>query len=243
MVMAHPMLEIFEIRGFGNPQAALHQDWIKCDKCPACGRAVEVKSPTGATLKIGAAGTRWPDILSEIDGVLLHERVCTILKQNGATGFRTHPVNIAQIESKKLAAQPVPQYYLIEIKGTVDVDPNEMDDEGGSLCPVCFYRNPRKENPYRWSPKRLVPKLETWDGSDFVKIRNWRCGLKFCSRRFIDLANKHRWTNFAFGYSLPGIGLWEKPSEDGLSYLDSDWFPKLSERVKAKYPDLFLTES
>jgi len=174
---------------------------------------------------------------------VLHERVIDILTGEGLTGFKAHPATIEQIKSKKLAAQPTPQYYIIEIQGGVDIDLEELDDDGGSICPICFYRNPRDDSPYRWSPKRLVPKLETWDGSDFVRLRNLRNARKFCSKRFIDLACQHRWTNFIFGESLPGVGLWEKPPKGGLSYLDPEWFEKLTERVKAKHPDLFQTAS
>jgi len=189
-------------------------------------------------MKIGS-GTRWTDVLTEIDALILHERVCAILAKEKFTGFKIHPIEITEVKSKKLVAVPIPRYYFVEITGRVDIDINELDDEGGSICPVCLARNASEGNPYRWKAKRIVPKLETWDGSDFIKLSNLRSGRNFCSRRFVELAHAYKWTNFVFGESLPGVGLWEKAPQFGLSYFDPEWFAKLGERVRAKYPDLF----
>ena len=237
--MSHPMLSLYECKGFGTPGATLFQQWSSDDKCPACSTKVSQKSPKNATIWVGSGGTKWTDVLANIDGLLLHERAVDIITRDGLTGFRAHPVAIEKVESKDLSGQPAPRYYLIEITGTADIDPNEVDDEGGSICPVCFCRTPKDDNPYRWAPKRLVPKLATWDGSDFVRLRNLRTARKFCSKRFIDLASKHQWTNFRFGETLPGICLSATPSEGQLSYYDMDWFDKFAQRVRAKHPDLF----
>jgi len=236
----HPLLSLFELKGFDNPQAGLYgQKWLKCEKCRACGGAIVEKSPQNAKVKIGAAGIRWPDVLCDLDGLILHERVCKILRREQLKGFRAHPVVITEIKSKKLASLSVPQYFLLDITGRVDIDPNQLDDVGGSLCPVCFRRNAQADNPYRWKEKRIVPELETWDGDDFVKIRNWRCEMNYCSKQFIDLANEHRWTNFIFGESLPGVAIYEKPPKGGVSYFDDDWFADVSKAVKAKHFDVF----
>ena len=242
MMKATSLLSLFDVSGFDSPHVSLYdRRWIHCENCPACGGAIIEKAPQCAKVKVGTGGTRWPDVLFDLDGLILHERVCETLKAEKFRGFNAHPVTITEIKSKKLAAIASPQYYLIEITGRIDIDQSELDDVGGSVCQVCFRRNAEKGNPYRWKPKRLVPKLDTWDGSDFVTLRNLLNARHFCSRRFIELANKNKWTNFIFGESLPGVALWEKaPKEvDGLSYLDPAWFEKLSERVKAKHPDLF----
>jgi hypothetical protein len=233
------MLNFFEISGYGNPQAILFQNWVDRQKCPACGSQMSQKSPENAKVWVGSSGTKWKDILTNIDGLLFHERVVEVITAEGLEGFRAHPIEIEKIESKKMSTQHVPQYYFIEIKGKIDVDLDEIDEQGGSVCPLCFTRNPSKDSLYRWSPKRLLPMIETWDGSDFLKVRNLASAHKYCSKRFVDLASRNKWTNFKFGQSIPGVGLWEKAPEKGLSYLDADWFEKLSIRVKANNPDLF----
>ena len=235
------MLTLYEVSAFSGPGATLFQDYISEEKCPACAAAIRQKSPSNAHIWVGS-GRRWADVLSSIDRLLLHERIVEMITAHNFTGFQAYPVKIERIEGKALAATIPPQYYLIEITGTVDIDPDEIDDVGGSICPICFYRHPGEDNPYRWSPKRRVPRLETWDGGDFAMTRNLRTAHKYCSKRFIDLASQQKWTNFVFGQSLPGIGLWEKSHRGSvaLSYQDKSWYEKHSERVRAKHPDLFL---
>ena len=188
---------------------------------------------------VGNSGPRWTEVISCLDGLILQESVCEIIEKEQFTGFNTHPIVITEIKSKKLRSLAVPQYYLLEITGRIDIDVNDLDDVGGSICPVCLRRDPQQGNPYRWKEKRIVPKLETWNNADFVKLRNWRCGMKYCSKRFIDLAGKYKWQNFIFGESLPGVAVWEKAPENGLSYLDPDWFEKVSSRVEKRNSDLF----
>jgi len=242
METVYPMLSLFELRGFNNPGATLFQQYLKEENCPACGAKITVKSPKNAAIWVGATGSKWSDVLQCIDGLILHERVVNVIISEGLTGFIAHPLKIEKIGNKKLAEKGDPSYSIIEITGRVDIDVGQLDDVGGSVCPVCFTRNPAADNPYRWKEKRVFPLMETWDGSDFTRIRNLRWGIHYCSKRFIDLASRHKWRNFIFGQSLPGVGLWEKaPKEiDGLSYLDPLWFEKLSERVKIKHPDLFM---
>jgi len=233
------MIKLFRLRGFDNPSATLFQKWISRRKCPVCGVNIDLKSYENASIWIGPSARNWTDVLANIDGLLFHERVIGIIEKEGLTGFRAHPVTIEKIESSKTPSELIPKYYIIEITGRVDIDPDELDDEGGSVCKFCFYRSPKDDSSYRWSPKRIIPKMETWDGGDFVQTRNLRNAYKYCSRRFIDLACKHKWTNFIFGESLPGVGLWEKPPKGGISYFDPNWFDKLCERVKLRYPDMF----
>ncbi len=188
---------------------------------------------------VGNSGPRWTEVISCLDGLILQESVCEIIEKENFTGFKAHPIAITEIKSKKLRSLPVPQYYLLEITGRIDIDVNELDDVGGSICPVCFRRDAQQGNPYRWREKRIVPKLDTWNNADFVKLRNWRCGMKYCSKRFIDLASKYKWHNFIFGESLPGVAMWERAPANGQSYLDPDWFEKVSYRVEKRNPDLF----
>ncbi len=240
MVANHPLLSVFEIRGYANPSANVFQQGISEENCPACGVLNSKESPSEATIWVGN-GSRWTDIISNIDCLLLHERVVEVLERSGISGFQAYPVKINKVNSNKLTSISAPKYYLIDILGRIDVDVTQLDDLGGSVCPACFARNAIKGNRYRWKTKNIIPDLDTWDGSDFTKIRNWRTKRNYCSKRFIDLASEHKWTNFVFGESVPGVGLWEKPQHaiNGLSYKDKNWFEKLSEQVKEKHSDLF----
>jgi hypothetical protein len=239
------MLTFFHVSGFGEPAAShVWREYVSVDTCSACGAKIEVRAYEGARVEVAGNGRRWPDILSSINNLILHERVVEEVTEGQLTGFVAHPVVIDKIENEGLAKCPLPTYYLIEITGRVDVDLEELDDNGGSVCPICFRRSAAPGNKYRWAVKRTLPKLETWDSSDFVLTRNWATRMIYCTKSFVDLACQHQWTNFRFGTanSIPGVGMWGKVNDGGVSYHDKCWFAKLAERVKLKYPDL-LNES
>ncbi len=96
----------------------------------------------------------------------------------------------------------------MEIVGRVDIDPNELNALGGNLCPIYFHSFGVPPDD-KLGNDRSVPILSTWDGSDFVLTRNWRTAKSYCTRRFVDLASKNRWTNFRFDSpdSMPGVGI------------------------------------
>jgi hypothetical protein len=233
-----PLLTFFELRGFGNPGVGIFRyTYHHQDNCPACGKNIAQRNYENAEIEVSGKCHRWPDILRSLDAIILREGVIEVLDKERFTGYKAFPVKISKItDNEELARAPIPQYYVLEVTGQVDVDTIEINDE---LCPLCFNRIGNMAR----KPKPLVPKLKTWDGSDFVRMRNIRNTRDFCVRRFVDMASKHHWTNFIFGESLPGVGLWGKAPEGKLSYYDSDWFVKVSEKVKAKYPDLFQETS
>ena len=240
----HPMLTFWEFDSFGGVgTSGVDREYEDSQQCPVCRRRWQPKSPVNVKVHIAGRGGKWPDILA-CNIPLLHERVVETISNEGLTGFVAHPTTIVEVQIKQLAKLSVPDYYLIQVTGGVDIDPNELDEFGGSICPGCFTRWCEGDSPYKWEPKRVVPKLETWDNSDFVTTRNLHRNMVFCTRAFVDLACKHRWTNFVFGRSMPGVTMWgAKPPVGALSYFDPDWFEKTAHRVRAKHPDLFQDSS
>ncbi len=225
-------LDLLAFQSYGGiGTARVDRGYADIQKCQNCGAKLEFKRFDGAKLYIAGAGSKWPDILA-CDVPIFHERVVDCIAAEGLTGYAAHPAEMADIQNAKLAERAVPRYFLLEIKGRIDVVQKELDDFGGSVCPVCFARNCTVKSPYRWREKRIVFESGTWDGSDFVKTRNWRTGTSYCSKRFIDLAGKYHWSNFVFG-SLRGTGLWGNAPEGRLSYYDPQWFEKICEREKS----------
>lgn len=228
------MLVLFDMRGFNEPSiTAINAEYAVYERCPACGRVISSINPAGLRCVVGGSGNHWPDIFS--GGTVIHERVVDALKSQNFSGFKEHEVEIVEVKNKALRKLSLPRYFNIEITGRFDVILGELDDVGGSVCPICFYRNAGEDNKYPFFPKRIVPQLESLGGADLLISRNLRNSRVFCSRRFVDLASNSRWTNFIFGESLPKVKLWEKPPKGGLSYLDPDWFHKLTKRVSEKY--------
>lgn len=228
------LLTFFELRGFGDPCVnRFRHGFRRQDVCPACGKRTTIQNYEGAEIEISGKSHRWPDTIWNLEAVILAEDVISRLEEKRFTGYKASPVKISKIiDNPKLEKKPSPQYYVLDITGKVDVDTAEIKDE---ICPLCFNR----VGSMKRRSKPLVPILETWDGSDFVRTRNILTTRSFCVRRFVDLASQNRWTNFIFGESLPGVGLWGKAPAGKLSYYDYDWFENVSNRVQAKYPDLF----
>jgi len=209
------------------------------ERCPACGRYRPLKSFKNAKIHIAGPGSKWPDFLNCHGLSIFHERVVKVMIEEGLTGFLAHPTEIVKIDNKRLAARPAPQYFLLEIYGTVEIDLNEKDGVGGNVCPLCFH-NLRVLGRGELGKDRIVPILDTWDGSDFVRTRNWYTLIRYCTRRFVDMAQQNYWTNFRFGESMPGVGMWGDARKSGrISYYDADWFERTAEKVRAKHPDLF----
>ncbi len=221
----------FRLKGFSGPECFLSQRYLKEERCPACNTTIVEKSCENAWMEISGRGTKWPDVLTAIDGLILHERVIDIITREKLKGFVAHPIKIRVIKNKKLSESLIPQYYLIEVNGKIDIDLKNFNDEIGYVCPVCFCWVRRPKSVQSWKHRIYIPNLETWNGFDFVNMRNIRNIQRFCTRRFIDLAYAHKWTNFVFEEMISQIGLWEKP-RTGLSYLDPNWFDKISKYIK-----------
>jgi len=235
---SHPLLTFWRFSAYGGVGTSrVDRAYEAVKRCPACGAHLELKSYVNSQTYIAGKGSRWPDILS-CDLPIVHERVVATMSEEGLTGFIAHPTQIVDIDNETLKHSSVPQYYLLDITGRVDIDPGALDEHGGAICPVCFTRNCSHASPYRWKERLILPILSTWDSSNFVLTRNWRTHMRFCTSHFIDLACKHGWTNFV-STTLMGDSLWRKPPAGKLSYLDPDWLAKLSERVKIKHSDLF----
>jgi hypothetical protein len=242
----HSVLLFWHFAAFGPPGANVHflpGNEKNYKKCSACGHLITNQALGPVQLDIRGSGSKWPDILSATPYIIVQDRVARAIQENGLTGCIFHAVEITGIENRKLATLTPPSYFLIEITGKVDIDLNELDEIGGGVCPICFRRN-AQSRPYQFVAKKTVPKLDTWDGSDFVTTRNLQSGMSYCTRRFVDLACKHRWTNFRFGSrdSMPGVGMWAKTAEGGISYYDPDWYDKVSRKVADRFPESFKTD-
>jgi hypothetical protein len=208
-------------------------------KCAFCGSRYRRRRFAEGQLSVGGRGAKWPSILASSPLIVLHEDVLDVLISEKLSGFTAHPTRIVEIANKKLAALPTPRYYIIEITGGVQVDQNQFDDFDGGVCPSCFCRIHAQPGRYKWNPRTVTPILKSWDGSDFVVTTNWRTGLSYCSKHFIDLACKHRWTNFVFNamdHDNVGVGLYDHriTGRNFFCYHDPDWADQVARRLVEK---------
>lgn len=72
-----------------------------------------------------------------------------------------------------------------------------------------------------FSYHRFIPRRDAWDGCDCfrAKARGFLFGEFGCSRRFIELAREHRWTNIRFKL-LDSLGYF------GIDHLAQTWPPE-----------------
>ena len=172
-----------------------------------------------AKLKISASGgyseDYWPDILI-LHGdsrFVLSERVIITMTEQNFTGFAAYPTTITEIKTDKEMKSVPPRYFLLEATSTIDVALERLND----YC--------------------VMPKLETWDGSDFVRGN----GSILCTRRFIELVGANRWQNFLFGGQIPA-DLFSVIDYDGNPF-DPDWFRAVELKVRRKhYPFFGISE-
>jgi hypothetical protein len=184
-------------------------------------------------MEILGGGFRWPDVMPN-KRLILHERVVRVLEREKLKGFVAHPVSIKPFKNKRLLAKGVPQYYLLEITGRVDVDVARFEEDH-QICPVClqFENKTGSDLNYRTRPPFVFLSPENSDGSDLLEFGNLRPSYTVCTRKFIDLACQHQWTNFVFGYWVPQVGISEK------FYQKPDWFERVTVLAKVRYPELF----
>ena len=213
--MGHPCLTFWEFSPFGGVGISKVNLRLANRKCAACGKNIIEKSYQGASLHMAGPGARWPDILNCGDLPIVHERVAARIAEVGLTGAVAHPTTIAEVGVKGLRNKPIPAYFLLEIRGKVDVDHSELGG-AGNFCTFCG-QSLKLINAGGGKGARTIPKLETWDGSDFVMTRNWKTTRFYCTRRFVDLACENHWTNFRFGtgHSMPGAGMWGDAAKSG----------------------------
>ena len=76
--------------------------------------------------------------------------------------------------------------------------------------------------------KITIIQTDSWDGGDIVRL-NTGSGLRYCTKRVVDLAIERQWVGF-------GI----RPCTRGLGRIDltkRDWFETFQSRARQTYPE------
>lgn len=177
----------------------------------------------------GAGAKMWTDHIGGWE-LIFSERVIDAMFAAGVEGFVAHPLNIGKVDSDRLAKLERPNYFLIEVTGRVDIDRQLFDEGEGSLCPVCGSWRPKRDGKYYFGDRLEVPRLETWDGSDFVMQGNVATVEYCCTPRIVELVRKNGWSGFAFRSFTPRLGRVNLKSENWLAEFEvaaADAFQKV----------------
>lgn len=181
----------------GAPQARRVERPLRNWKCPGCGVLLSEATGPATSCEI-AAGGFWPDALDveyARPPLFVSERVVTDLERIKATGFTPGRVQWAVSRGDSPRKLDQPDYYDLDIAGTIDRDENASGIAGLARCGSCS----RQLTERLVRPRRYAPVAESWDGSDLFRVRTWaKGGSIFCTLRVLELARERRWTNFRF---------------------------------------------
>lgn len=157
------------------------------------------------------ARKRWPDALSVGGAIqLVSRRVYKTFESEGLASYRVLPLEPAPRHSGLPKGMEMPAYVALLHNPGLEIEWEYLD--------VTPNRNPRlRLMNRRW--KGWVPKEDVWKGFDLFRVED---GPACCTRRIIELARQHNWTNFEF---KPLEVRRDMPTE-GIDYLGKHWPPK-----------------
>lgn len=137
-------------------------------------------------------GKIFPDILGcgAYPLTILSERVLATWSSLGLGSYTAFPLDVI-VEPSSGRPTP-PPYYHIKITGRCELDLQAMGVTITYTCPKCHYN---EIEPVFGYPK--IIKRETWDGSDVFASDIFPMA-PLCTSRVVELAKKHKWTNFRF---------------------------------------------
>jgi hypothetical protein len=185
--------------------------------CPSCG--VERSVFQGDLECDIHNGVAWPDAIGirSWPAFLVSSRVVRAVRQLGQPGFA--PMQVQWKRDTSRTAKP-PDYFLMDVSGTIDIDRAASGLGDAEHCSQCFsYLGQRLIEA-----KRYVPLFDTWSGSQVFRMRNNPNLETFCTQEVLELARNEQWSNMRFEpmdvvrkHAIP----WR-----GIDYLGMQWPPE-----------------
>ena len=171
---------------------------FKRERCLHCGEQV-VKNTIcqGEDALLIDGGKSYPDFMlygSVGEPFIVSERVIKVLYKEKITGYdMAKKVSLYRLIDGKLVKQE-PEYYMINITGSIDLDLKAMHLKKKNVCPHC--------GSFKWSRQRLylfdsVLDKSTWDGSDICRIKSFQ-GHIMISDRLKGILEAHKFTGASF---------------------------------------------
>ncbi len=117
-------------------------------------------------LRVALSGLRVPDFSTSLFTPVVRDRVISLLRESGATGFEAHAVEITRVRREpKKRPYDLPRLFEMDVRGRVALAPEaKAFYDQPRPCPGCE----RKGNLRL--PKGMLVDETTWDGSDLFKI-------------------------------------------------------------------------
>lgn len=166
---------------------------------------------------------RWPDIMHSLDCMLWSERVVKAFRDAGLSFVDFYPQKLRKVDSKGLQKLPDPHYHWAHALTGVPAVPHDWDRSdaisGTTFDPASidlsntwpfnidpstgFYDLSKGSNKRFWKFD-----FSKWQGADLFYISTVHSGHRYCTQRFKDLVESHKFTNFRFTGALNPEGDW-----------------------------------
>ena len=200
--------------------------------------------PIRLSVSLEDKGTRWPDFLrisawSRGWNLLVSENVVATLEKEGFHAFEAKPVTFDKIPSAKLAASPPPRYFGFRPIHELSLETRTYRYEDGELRYIGSYKDPAENRELSTFQTGMCRVRKPSAGSSLAArlFKTNSNGPGFmCTRHFVDLAFRERWTNLKLhavdgiipeGLTLP-YGLRVSASKGSI---DGPWYTELQAKA------------
>ena len=157
----------------------------------------------------------WTDCLSPEGshlGLIFSERVMEALITEGLTGLKWSVVDFDFSSAKGAARPPRHAYYMVRLSGEAPVLSYRIFEKVEGKYQFRFETRDKSSDPrckVFYLPGGFIPHIQTirlddsGEGDDFMPVPGrtpalFSFGSFYCSRRFVELAKKHDFSNFSF---------------------------------------------
>lgn len=180
-------------------------------------------------VKMRTKGRGWTDFLNPITShapVLCSQRVFNVIHQEKLQGIELIPVTLKHEKKSTVLSPPCNFYWLIPTGKVLGCLIKAYALENKNYVHLFTTDNPSDGRLSRGASTlvcRSIPIYDQWDGSDIIKFREDQFaggGMMYCSRRFVEIAYRQKWSN-----------LWVTPFDCIQGYFedlrDLPWPPEL----------------
>jgi hypothetical protein len=140
-------------------------------------------------------GTFWPDAIgcgSGFMGLYVSTGVKRVLDEERIRYGRGFPAQVQTPYPKKLLSQ-APTYHYLTGEAGAKLNFEACGFGIRSICSMCGFVSTTADS----EPSKFEFIEDTWNGSDLF-FTDYSHAIMFCTKRILELARKHKWTNFRF---------------------------------------------
>jgi hypothetical protein len=229
-IPASPLVRFFKFNPCAIPSAPRVEEAFNTERIISPENAHLFPAPI--RVKIRTKGRGWTDFLNPFTShapVLCSQRVVDTVMAEQLKGIQLIPVTL-EYEKKSTILSPPCNYYWMIPTGKVLPYSVKIYRRNDQTYTHWFDSGSLKEARLRAGGEifdfRLIPMHSYWDGSDVIKVRedSFTAGGMYCSRRFVEIAYREKWSNlWVTPYDCLGVGIF-KDLQD-LSWPPELWYP------------------